>query len=459
MRVIYQFPKTYSVFIFLLLIAISVSAQATFPNRTLSFFTSMWKNIPQEKVYLHTDKPYYSAGEDIWFKAYVINAATHFPDTKSKFVYVELINAFDSVLIRAKIRKDSIGFSGHLNLNTEIAAGDYVLRAYTYWMQNTGVDYFFNKHVKIGNSIDDRLFSSIQFGEIANGFQSITIQLRDAASKPIVGKVFKVNCTGSKNAIKPVQLKSNQQGEIQWRIPLDTTFNAKKFITLSTDEPSLKFTKQFTVPPFTSDFDVQFFPESGSLLHDNVRIVAFKAIGSDGLSVNVTGKIFDDQNNEITDMNSVYKGMGKFSVFARAGISYYALVKNENGIEKRFSLPKVDNHGVSLQLVYNKAKIFYDIKNQLPDLHSPLYLLIHCRGVICAIQPLTFLSGQINEVNLPAGITSFSVVDTLGNVFCERLYFVKNSNLYNINISSDKKAYKKREEVKLNFFFQIQMIN
>jgi|GEM_PF-3502841 len=51
----------------------------------------MWKNIPQEKVYLHTDKPYYSAGEDIWFKTYLVNATTHLPYTKSRFVYVELI--------------------------------------------------------------------------------------------------------------------------------------------------------------------------------------------------------------------------------------------------------------------------------------------------------------------------------------------------------------------------------
>ena len=28
-------------------------------------------NSTQEKVYLQTDKPYYSAGEEIWFKSYL----------------------------------------------------------------------------------------------------------------------------------------------------------------------------------------------------------------------------------------------------------------------------------------------------------------------------------------------------------------------------------------------------
>ncbi|MFZ4581826.1 MAG: TonB-dependent receptor plug domain-containing protein [Paludibacter sp.] len=416
----------------------------------MNFFTSLWKNMPQEKLYLQTDKPYYSAGEDIWFKAYVINASTHLPNTLSRYVYVELINAFDSVLIRVKIKKDSLGFSGHLKLDADIATGDYILRAYTYWMQNTATEFFFNKQIKIGNSIDDRLFSAIKFGKIINGFQPVTIQISDVNSKPIVGKIVKLSYSGSKNAIKPVMLKSNSQGELIWRIPVDSAFSNKKIITLTTDEPSLKLSKQFIVPPIADDFDMQFFPESGSLINDNVQTIAFKAIGTNGLSVNVSGKVFDSQNNQVAELNSIYKGMGKFSVFVQSGNNYYALVKNEKGVEKRFSLPKVQDQGVSLQLINNKTKILYDIKNQIVNLQNPLYLLIHSRGIVYAIQPLHYLNGQLNEDNLPAGITSFSVIDSLGNLFCERLYFVKNKQLYNINISSDKKTYKKREKVSFN---------
>ncbi len=32
---------------------------------------------PQEKVYLHTDKPYYLVGDTIWFKAYAALGAKH----------------------------------------------------------------------------------------------------------------------------------------------------------------------------------------------------------------------------------------------------------------------------------------------------------------------------------------------------------------------------------------------
>lgn len=35
-----------------------------------------------DKVYLQTDKDYYTNGETIWFKAYVLNGITHLPSKK-----------------------------------------------------------------------------------------------------------------------------------------------------------------------------------------------------------------------------------------------------------------------------------------------------------------------------------------------------------------------------------------
>jgi formylmethanofuran dehydrogenase subunit E len=51
---------------------------------------------------VQTDKPYYSAGEEIWFKAYLVNETTLEPNALSQFVYVELIDKMDSVLYRVK---------------------------------------------------------------------------------------------------------------------------------------------------------------------------------------------------------------------------------------------------------------------------------------------------------------------------------------------------------------------
>jgi len=163
-------------------------SQNTFKYQTLNHFTSMWTNLPQEKVYLHTDKSVYSAGESIWFKAYLLNATTHLEDTKSRFIYVELINSFDSVISRVKIKKDSLGFSGHINVNAVFPPGDYLLRAYTYWMQNAGTGFFFSKLITICNLIDDRVQLDMNNITSQNGTKTAVFTLLDATKKPIVDK-------------------------------------------------------------------------------------------------------------------------------------------------------------------------------------------------------------------------------------------------------------------------------
>lgn len=44
-----------------------------------------------EKLWLHLDKPYYAAGDEMWFKAYLVDAVNHCSDTLSNFIYVDLI--------------------------------------------------------------------------------------------------------------------------------------------------------------------------------------------------------------------------------------------------------------------------------------------------------------------------------------------------------------------------------
>jgi TonB-dependent SusC/RagA subfamily outer membrane receptor len=106
---------------------------------------------PQEKMYLHTDRNFYVPGEKIWFKAYLVDAVTHQAPTKSKYVYVELINSSDSLVERVMIRQgaDSL-YYGNIFLSEIVPEGFYTLRAYTRYMENMGAEYFFKKNIRIG---------------------------------------------------------------------------------------------------------------------------------------------------------------------------------------------------------------------------------------------------------------------------------------------------------------------
>jgi uncharacterized protein YfaS (alpha-2-macroglobulin family) len=106
--------------------------------------------FPQEKSYVQTDKAGYFSGERIWFRAHMVDALTHRPIFISRYIYVELIDPLDDVVQRVKVRPDSTGaYSGHIDLEDDLAQGAYTLRAYTQYMRNRGEEFFFRRSIQV----------------------------------------------------------------------------------------------------------------------------------------------------------------------------------------------------------------------------------------------------------------------------------------------------------------------
>ena len=109
------------------------------------------EEFPQEKIYLHTDRPYYLSGETIWLKAYVTAGTTQQLSTISNTVYVELLASDKSPVEKFILRADSGLGHGYLELPADLESGTYLLRAYTNWMRNFGEPFFFTKELKVWN--------------------------------------------------------------------------------------------------------------------------------------------------------------------------------------------------------------------------------------------------------------------------------------------------------------------
>ena len=149
-----------AVFLFALLLSAMVLSGQTGNVPTVASIEDSLQNqliaFPQEKLHLHTDRNFYVPGEKIWFKAYLVDALMLREPTKSRFVYVELINDSDSLMERVMLRRNSDNmFYGNIYLSKIIPEGAYTLRAYTRYMVNQGKDYFFEKSIRIGKSETD----------------------------------------------------------------------------------------------------------------------------------------------------------------------------------------------------------------------------------------------------------------------------------------------------------------
>lgn len=137
-----------------LLTVIVSSSFVYYSNDTLAKivekFLSYQAKRPIEKVFLHFDKPYYATGEDIWFKAYLVDGLHLSLDSSiSRVMYVELMNADHKIVERHTLPIPEGIANGDFHIPDTIPQGNYLIRAYTNYMKNVGEDFFFKKEISI----------------------------------------------------------------------------------------------------------------------------------------------------------------------------------------------------------------------------------------------------------------------------------------------------------------------
>ena len=444
-----QSKRSITVLLGVLLYFSSLSAQ-TMQDTIIANF-SLMERIPKEKLYLHLDKPFYGAGEKIWFKGYLVNAITHQNNAQSNFIITELINRSDSIVERKKIRRDSLGFHNAFTLPATLPAGDYYLRGYSNWMLNGDPDFFFSRNIKIGNSIDNTIVSSIEYQQEDDTHYTAKIKFTSNVQAVFENTTIKYLYLENGKIKNKGKKKTDENGWISISLP-DLKSPAARRIEVEFDDPQYIYKRTFHLPVFTNDFDVKFFPEGGALLSIPHQNVAFKAQGADGFSKEVEGFLFNSKGDTLTNFRSEHNGMGIFTMNPVNNETYYVTVRTNDSITKRFDLPAIEPKGISIAMSHYKQEIRYEIqKTEATEWPQKLFLLAHTRGKLAILQPInpkrTF--GKMNDSLFTEGITHFMLIDEQGNALSERLIFVPDHKPNQWQITADQPTYGKREKVSL----------
>ncbi|KXT29641.1 TonB-dependent receptor plug domain-containing protein [Bacteroides thetaiotaomicron] len=444
-----QSKRSITVLLGVLLYFSSLSAQ-TMQDTIIANF-SLMERIPKEKLYLHLDKPFYGAGEKIWFKGYLVNAITHQNNAQSNFIITELINRSDSIVERKKIRRDSLGFHNAFTLPATLPAGDYYLRGYSNWMLNEDPDFFFSRNIKIGNSIDNTIVSSIEYQQEDDTHYTAKIKFTSNVQAIFENTTIKYLYLENGKIKNKGKKKTDENGWISISLP-DLKSPVARRIEVEFDDPQYIYKRTFHLPVFTNDFDVKFFPEGGALINIPHQNVAFKAQGADGFSKEIEGFLFNSKGDTLTNFRSEHNGMGIFTMNPVNNETYYVTVRTNDSITKRFDLPAIEPKGISIAMSHYKQEIRYEIqKTEATEWPQKLFLLAHTRGKLAILQPInpkrTF--GKMNDSLFTEGITHFMLIDEQGNALSERLIFVPDHKPNQWQITADQPTYGKREKVSL----------
>ena len=107
------------------------------------------ENHVKEVSYLQFDKPYYAAGDTIYFKAYVTAGEKHKLSSISGVLHVDLINAAGKIDQSIKLQLYDGLTWGDFALPDSLPTSSYRIRAYTQWMRNFGDSSFFERVVPV----------------------------------------------------------------------------------------------------------------------------------------------------------------------------------------------------------------------------------------------------------------------------------------------------------------------
>ena len=106
------------------------------------------ESADREILYLTLDRPCYREGDTVWFRGTLLQETNNSYLTRTNYIYVELLDARDSVVFRRKVKRDGLCFHHCVPL-AGLPQGNYSLRAYTSWMRNFGADGFFSRRLQV----------------------------------------------------------------------------------------------------------------------------------------------------------------------------------------------------------------------------------------------------------------------------------------------------------------------
>lgn len=430
-----------------LIATVTATAQQIPQDRLLDGFARMYANSLQEKVYVMTDKPYYSAGERIWIRGWVVDAVSHTGQTPTNYLYVDLIDAGDNLVQRIKIKRDSTGFSNAIDLPSDIKAGSYSLVAFTQWQTNWSEDFFFRRRIEIGNSIDDVVSHEVSYvlGEDSTATALVRFYGFDG---PYAG--YRVQCTEKREDKRDrnFTLRTDSYGQV--RVEYTPIEGAVGEIDMLLEVPNRNFKTTVLLPDVNNSIYVDFMPEGGDLIAGTTQRVAFKAIGADGYGRDVVGVVRDASGAEVCPFVAQHRGMGVFEFAPKAGTIYYAEVEH-NGRKLHYAMPAVKNVGCALRAEHEGDKWECEVLSSSEFDRSTLGALVHSRGAL--VYMVNDVTGRfsIPENVLLEGISQVAIYDRMtGTIYSERLLFRHPSEQFVVQTETDRPVTRKRQKVTLD---------
>ncbi len=408
-----------------------------------------------EKIYIATDRPFYAAGEILWYKAWLVNGVNHKPDSPSQTMYAELLSPAGDVILSKVLKSVDGGVAGDFFLPENLAPGEYTLRAYTNWMKNFDDSWMFRRSIRIINPGENspQADISVELGQTSNQL-SFKWVLLDENGSPLKNTEVDLALQSGQTRLARTTVTSDDQGAVDWSTAVTNNPESTELPYVEVAFRKGRDRVSYTIAvPQLAPMEFHLLPEGGDLIASTEQRVAFKATDGSGRGVSVSGTVRDAAGNEVASISDDFRGMGSFKMTSKAGETYTAEVSLNGMPSRNFQFPSVKEFGIQLSAdVTDPDDILLSIRTV--GVATDVTLIGHTRGELvfsggAAASPDGFVA-RVPKRDLKSGITHFTVFDGAGNPKAERLVFLPPNPRGNVQLLTDKDSYSRREAVSLD---------
>ncbi|MEL6538014.1 MAG: alpha-2-macroglobulin family protein, partial [Bacteroidota bacterium] len=387
--------------------------------------------------------------------ARLLSRANHTPTALSDVVHLKLYDPrgrqIDSTAV---VLHDGVA-KADFYLGTHLPGGLYELRGYTRWMMNGGKKNYFSKRLTVLKAETPRLLMELDFDREGYGTGDTVqaqLKVRSLSGEAAAGATVQARWSLGGNLSREDALLLNDNGEATLAYPVpQLVANSAGLLNAVVNYQGTQESVSRRIPLTSGSVYISFYPEGGRYVPGMPARLGFKAVDQYQQGVDVSGVIKNQDGATVATFESFHMGMGAVEFTPEPHQAYFAHIQKPTA-QRPQGLPIAQDRGWVMRHDTTLAQeAQFTVYSQEPD---TAYVVAHSRGKLRHTQQVLLQAGA-NPFTMP--LDSFprgTAVVTLWDARlqlarCERLVFLDHQQGLQIQLATEKKYYRPREEIEV----------
>ncbi len=423
----------------------------SFINGLIQEVNSYYQDHAHDNLYVHTDRSVYFPGDEIFFKAYVNDAATLLPSERSDKLTLMMLDSEGNEAYSSIIDVMNGVSWGRVQVPENLSQGMIHLVAYVSNGGEITANKVFNKPIFIANPKPGVMMEYDLDKESYEAGDEIEVLVNAFGLGRRPNKNLKINYTVSEaGEVKEAgNLKTGKSGEVVMNYTVGQVVKQPLNIAMTVDKRKNAQSINIGVPIRSAIHKLEFYPEGGCLVAGSIGKLGFKSYNEHGNPTDFSGSIFEG-DQKVKDISTIAKGVGITEFTPESGKNYHVKIGAQG---ETFDLPPLTANGAALRIKeMDGARLKVGAAFAGSDYPESLEVIVAIfrKGLVYWSAPGAL--GQINGLGIPvnripSGVSKLVLFSKDGTLLSERMFYLHKEPMLELELSLDKMVFNNRQKV------------